>query len=176
MFLLRVLKFCRVFAWFLKIVMIISIVISIGLLAITGGLIKGYSAQVVISGSMEPQIKTGSLVITRRDSLDRYYRGEIITFYSPTEKRKLITHRVEKVSDGVKGATVIYTKGDANTNGDPWSVSVALVVGRVIMKIPYLGYWLNFMRTSFGFLGFIILTFTLLIRSEIKSVLAFFEK
>lgn len=154
--------------------MIILIIISIGLIAITSNLIEGYSAQVVISSSMEPEIKTGSLVITRKDDSSDYKEGEIITFYSPTEKRKLITHRIERVYQKERGVKMIYTKGDANTNGDPWSVNVALVVGRVIMKIPYLGYWLNIMRTSIGFLGFIILTFILLIWSEIRSIFTIF--
>ena len=83
----------------------------------------GISTDVVLSGSMEPGIRTGGLVFTdtrRREP----QTGDIIT-YRLRDVR--ITHRVVR-----REGTVLITKGDANEGEDPLPVEAEQVLGTVI--------------------------------------------
>ena len=66
--------------------------------------IFGYRAVYVLTGSMEPSMKTDSIVITKAvSSLDELKAGDIITYHTPdTEGRTLtITHRIKSIqADG----------------------------------------------------------------------------
>ena len=163
-------KLFKCFKWISKCLVVVFIIFSVGILMIANGFVRGLTVQVVTSNSMEPQIKTGSLIISKEDSKDCYGVGDIVTYYSPSKDRKLITHRVVKTFNKPDGVRIVYTKGDANTNGDPWSVNVGLIVGRVVWVTPYLGYWLYFIKTFYGFLVFVLITFLFLIVPNIKHV------
>lgn len=104
--------------------------------------------KIVESGSMEPAIHTGSLVVIKpRDS---YQVGEIITFYFSLRDKIPTTHRIVEVQH-VEGKTLYLTKGDANEESDPRSIPESSVVGRVFFSIPYLGYVLDFVKKPLGF-------------------------
>jgi len=112
----------------------------------------GWSVNTVLSGSMEPHISTGDLVVTKPVSTDEIKAGDIITFSSSSNKR-LTTHRVISI----EGADQLQfqTKGDANEDADPYMVPAKNVVGKVCLKIPYFGYVSQFIKTPIGF----VLTF-----------------
>lgn len=97
----------------------------------------GISVDVVLSGSMEPGIRTGGLVFTdtRRKEPKT---GDIIT-YSIQNSR--ITHRVVRK----EGADLI-TKGDANEGEDLMPVRADQVLGTVIFTIPFCGYLVDFIK------------------------------
>lgn len=103
----------------------------------------GYSLQYVQTGSMEPTIPQGSLIISK--SIDenttiiaKPITGDIITFYQDENKTALITHRAVD-SMVVNGVTYYVTKGDANTdpdnfydgNGVPRSSVISIYVARL---------------------------------------------
>ncbi len=120
----------------------------------------GWSVDAVFSGSMEPELKVGGVVVTRPVEAEEIKAGDIITFYSPLNER-LTSHRVIAVEE----ASAIYflTKGDANGDADPLLVPAENVVGKVCLHIPWLGYAAQFVKTSLGLLlticipGFIII-------------------
>ncbi|TGY38335.1 signal peptidase I [Microbacterium laevaniformans] len=93
--------------------------------------------QVVISGSMEPALPVGSLLLVVPTSADEIRPGDIITVNRPGG-RGLVTHRVVTTSV-VDGRATVELKGDANATVDP----DAYVVGaaeRVVLAIPWAGY------------------------------------
>src|SRR3989344_3306207 len=71
-------------------------------------------AYIVQSGSMEPAIKTGSIVISYPSN--SYSEGDVVTFSKSVGAKNLITHRVEArfFPDGVDKAPTYLTSGDAN--------------------------------------------------------------
>jgi signal peptidase len=93
------------------------------------------NARVIISGSMEPTIKTGSMVIVIPQ--DEYNQGDIISFIDPVIGRN--DHRIvgEVTSDGM---TYFITKGDANRMPDHTPVPIDKIEGKIVMIFPYLGY------------------------------------
>lgn len=109
----------------------------------------GISVDVVLSGSMEPAIRTGGLVFTDNRRREPEI-GDIITYSINGER---ITHRVVR-----KKGTTLITKGDANKGEDLTPVNAEQVLGTVIFTIPFAGYLAAFMkqRTIFAILILII--------------------
>ena len=87
--------------------------------------------------------------------------SDIIVFHKPTDPSDLIVHRIV-AKEVIDGKIYFYTKGDGNpvdrwpnvlqsSEYDPWGkVSEDLVVGKVVMRIPWLGHIILFMRNSVG--------------------------
>lgn len=127
----------------------IAVLIAFGaLLAASYVGVGGVSVKIVQSGSMEPAIKTGSVVIVK--SVSDYEVGDVITFvFSPTDQIPT-THRVVEEKT-VSGQPRYITKGDANEDRDPRDVLERNVIGKVFLSIPYLGYILDFARKPLGF-------------------------
>lgn len=107
----------------------------------------GYSAAVIVSGSMEPALSVDDLIINHRQ--DGYEAGDIITFQNGSS---LTTHRIVEVQE--EG---YVTQGDANNAPDLDVVPTQMVIGRVVCAIPYVGSALALLRTP---LGMVILVFT----------------
>lgn len=86
--------------------------------------IFGYTFFEVASGSMNPAIKVGDIVVVKLNS--PYQKGDVITYYS---EPNYITHRVYEVN----GDNII-TKGDANNTVD-FKVSKENVLGKVVIVL-----------------------------------------
>jgi signal peptidase I len=94
----------------------------------------GYDRYVIVSGSMEPAIGTGSVVYDRAVPVEDLAVGDIITFLPPPEynPEEPVTHRIHEISRAPQGTTVngkaaggalqYRTKGDANKDVDPWTI------------------------------------------------------
>jgi len=86
----------------------------------------------VKSGSMEPVLHVGDVIIIEPVNPEDIRVGDVIIFYRPGTDQ-LIVHRVVRTT-----SQGLYTRGDANPGIDPWSpVPYENVVGRWIgFKIP----------------------------------------
>ncbi|NMB70133.1 signal peptidase I [candidate division WWE3 bacterium] len=123
----------------------------------------------VQSGSMEPKIRVGSIVFIR--PTDQYKVGDIITFRSRESIKNTFTHRITRIEqDPDINKLVYYTKGDSNPNEDIAPVDRAMVLGKVFLNLPLLGYPLAFAQTQLGFILLIIIPATLIIYSEILNI------
>lgn len=98
--------------------------------------IAGYQIYTVISGSMEPEIPTGSLVYVKNTAPSGIEKGDVIAFYGSLENGSIITHRVVS-NNSVSGEFV--TKGDANAKEDMEPVSYENFLGKVTLSVPMLG-------------------------------------
>lgn len=109
--------------------------------------IFGYEMKAVLSGSMEPGIKTGSIILIKQKSEgDQYKEGDVITFV--TKENLLVTHRVEEVQE--KGRQFI-TKGDNNNGPDLEPVYLENIIGHYTgITIPYVGYLFKFTDSKLG--------------------------
>jgi signal peptidase len=112
-------------------------------------------ADCVISGSMEPALKEGSLVFTFPVDVDDIEVGDIITFRCNSSSAVTITHRVTEI---YKNSPVYFrTKGDACGTEDPVAVPARSVVGKVRFSLPFAGYVFSFLKTSTGFMTVIVI-------------------
>ncbi len=118
-----------------------------------------FSAYVIISPSMVPTIKVEDAVIIRRVEADEIQKGDIITFTS-TDSRYAgvtVTHRVVEVIQTSKGKYMYRTKGDNNNAEDPTLVSSEYVSGKVILRIPKIGYIQYFLSQAYGWIIAIVI-------------------
>jgi signal peptidase len=108
-------------------------------LVVAGPQIVGGRAFTVMSGSMSPAIETGDVVVTRGISPLDARIGDVVTFRDPESQSRLLTHRITDIRyrDGNVNVT---TKGDANTKLESWVIAEDGRIGRVIVRLPKLGY------------------------------------
>lgn len=111
----------------------------------------GVGAAVVLSGSMEPTLSRGDLILVHRT--DTVSPGDIVVYQS---ENHLVVHRVIAVN----GDTVV-TQGDANnTPDDP--IQRDRIRGAVALYIPYVGTVLNLIKTPAGIIIVLALAFALI--------------
>lgn len=116
------------------------------LIAAAGPLAIGDRSFTVRSGSMTPAIETGDVVVTEPISPLSVHVGDIVTFRDPEGSGKLFSHRVQSVQPGGEDVHFI-TRGDANTSTEHWNVPSDGSVGRVVYRIPKIGYALMWTGT-----------------------------
>src|SRR3989344_4556772 len=117
-----------------------------------------YELRVVRSGSMEPTIHTGSVVVVKPAA--SYAVDDIVMFEGGLRdedgKRVPVTHRV--VSMHTEGRTTYYaTKGDANEEADAGEITERSIFGKVLFSVPYVGYAVEAARQPYGFLAIILI-------------------
>jgi signal peptidase I len=93
----------------------------------------------ILSGSMEPAIPRGAMVLVTPLGVDRIEPGQVIVYRIPVGDRHVEAHRVLRVvTDGPH--PVVITKGDANAGPDPWMARLdGPVVWQVRAAVPSVG-------------------------------------
>lgn len=97
--------------------------------------LPGFSASVVASGSMQPVIGPGDVVVVRALDDDTAVLGRVVTFEDPERPGELVTHRI--VAENPDGTYV--TRGDANRDPDATPVARHRVRGRGFLLVPWIG-------------------------------------
>lgn len=102
-----------------------------------------YNAYVVLTGSMLPEIQVKDVVVTKKVEGKDLEVGDIITFLSSDKRISniIVTHRIlNKYYDASTEKYTYQTKGDNNNTPDFTLAEDSNVIGKVIFKIPKLGY------------------------------------
>ena len=122
---------------------------------------------IVLSGSMEPGIKTGSVVyINTNVSSYEIVKNDIIGFRL---NNQTVTHRVVEVN---KEDQSFITKGDANEERDATPVTFTNYLGKTIFTIPFIGKIIMFFKSGVGLyllVALIILNILLVILEKDKD-------
>ena len=99
---------------------------------------------VVTSGSMRPTLEPGDLVIVTGCDPHQLTEGDIIVFRVPWSSN-MIVHRIVRVERGPEGP-LFYTKGDNNALMDPGYRKPSDIYGKVVLRIPLIGFVLEFFQ------------------------------
>lgn len=91
----------------------------------------------IATGSMEPQISVGDMVLISKLDTGALQAGDVIQFRKGSHT---VVHRIVEVIQE-DGALSYVTKGDANNANDAGTVSAGEVVGKVIATVPGAGRW-----------------------------------
>lgn len=145
---------CRLFGLLLLIAVVLAV------LPVTVPKLFGYEIYAVESGSMEPDIMTGSVVYVHEEEPSMIPEGEVIAFLSGDT---VIIHRVV---ENDRAAQTLKTMGDANDVEDRGVVTYSDVQGVVKYHIPLLGeiqLLLTGMVGKVVLFGFLIIAVLLLI-------------
>lgn len=146
----------------LVLVALVAAVIGVNIYSLNVSLISGDSvpmpfgvgAAVIVSGSMEPELSVGDLIIVKEQ--DAYDVGDVIVY---RDGRMSVTHRIVAMNEDT-----VTTKGDANnTNDEP--IAYGQIKGEVVAAIPLVGYLIDAVKTPLGTLCILALAVLLLERS-----------
>ena len=140
-------------------------------MAVTIPFFFGVKSLTVLSGSMEPTIEVGDIVVVRQIPAAEARVGDVVTFRDPGDRDRLITHRVRRISVA-DGAVSFETKGDANTSVEEWDIAKDGTIGLVMYRVPKLGYVLFYVHGALGRLLLVVVPALLLGAYEIWRIWA----
>jgi len=138
--------------------------LAVGITALLGITQGSFNFRLIglVSNSMAPTCPIGSLLLLHRVPANAYQVGDIVTFRSPTSSLDTITHRIVSVRQD-QSLLLVVTKGDANSNGDPWSIPAGSLWGKSVFCIPLLGAGSLLLGSFAGFLSVALLVTSLLL-------------
>lgn len=134
-------------------------------------LVGAEHSYVVLSGSMQPTMEAGDVIIVDDVDMDAIERGDIVSFRD--ESGSVTTHRVVDIVHD--GTTRLRTKGDNNEEPDQGLIQESALVGRVMtvgetpLVIPYVGLAVEAARTDLGIYAMLFVPLTLLLLNEIYT-------
>lgn len=127
---------------------------------------SGIKLFTVMSGSMEPVLHTGSVIFIK--SVAEYQINDIIT-RATDDPKVTITHRVIAKSE-IDGQKSYQTQGDANDASDEGYFPQSSVLGKEFLTIPYLGYLINFAKTTQGLILIIVIPAVIIVYDELNKI------
>ena len=133
-----------------------------------------YNAYVVLTGSMLPDIQVYDVVVTKKVDASSLNVGDIITFSSADSRflNTIITHRIIKKNYNAELKEYSFqTKGDNNNVADSALVPQNRIFGKVILKIPKLGYLQEFLATDGGWIIVILIPCLAVISYDIVKLI-----
>lgn len=136
--------FSRIMAVISVIIFILGLTIFVSVLRASAGKapsVFGFSVLQVTSGSMEPEIPVGGIVVVRKVKPESLKIGDVISFYSNDVdiSGKVNTHRIIEIKQSESGEKIFRTKGDANEYADTAAVFEIDLVGKMILNLGSVG-------------------------------------
>lgn len=146
--------------------LIIGIIVTPFLAYGLSSFIPQYDSFIVTSGSMEPEIQTGSLLFTVKTPPENISVGDTITFQ---EGGAHTTHKVIERNGSETGIS-FRTQGIANSSPDPGKVTEAELVGKKLLSIPFLGHFIVWTGTTTGIMLLVLIPGIVLIIMEARNI------
>lgn len=128
---------------------LIALVIILAILLV-GVRLFGLKVYTVLSGSMEPEYHTGSVIYVKEVDPAELKANDVITF--TIGEGTTATHRIIELVPDEEDPSIIRfrTKGDANDMIDGSLVEYDSVIGTPVFTLPYLGYLAAFIQKPPG--------------------------
>jgi signal peptidase I len=149
---------------------------ALGLVAIfcaivVGLVVTGHHLEEVVTGSMQPIIPIGSLVVTENLPAGQLQVGDIMVFPNPNDTKLTIVHRIVWLSHDQSGDVLVRTKGDYNALPDDWTLKRAAnaEADRVIEILPGAGTAAGYLQTI-GFAGLVLLIAGVIVYYGVRKV------
>ena len=133
-----------------------------------------YNAYVVLSGSMEPNIKVNDVVITKKEEPKNLKKEDVITFMSSDSRfyGVIVTHRIKEIFlNSTTNKYSFKTKGDNNNTEDLALVEQDRIIGKVIFKLPLIGYIQTFLASKGGWIIVVLIPCLSIISYDILKLL-----
>jgi signal peptidase I len=124
----------------------------------------GWHSHVILTGSMEPGIDAGDVVLSSPNPDPELLLGRVVVFEDPGSPGHMLTHRVISINeDGT-----LQTKGDANPTPDSLPTEIESVDGLGRLLVRFVGLPLVWART--GNWALLLLHLALLIGAVVAMV------
>jgi signal peptidase len=138
---------------------------------VVGLVVTGHHLEEVVTGSMQPVIPIGSLVVTESLPAGQLQAGDIMVFPDPNNTKLTIVHRIVWLSHDQSGDVLVRTKGDYNALPDSWTIkrSATADADKVIEILPGAGTAAGYLQTI-GFAGLVLLIAGVIVYYGIRKV------
>ena len=133
-----------------------------------------FSAYTIVSPSMVPAINVLDVVVTMRvNNPEDLEKGDIVTFNSTDYRYSgvLVTHRIVDIEKTTSGEYLYTTKGDNNNTQDSSRISFDEIYGRVLFRIPKIGYIQYYLSSILGWVAIIIVPAVMIIGYDIYKLI-----
>ncbi|MBD8729285.1 hypothetical protein [Frigoribacterium sp. CFBP 13707] len=97
--------------------------------------VLGWHPTTVVTGSMEPRIRVGDVVVSRPVPMDLVQTGHVLLADDPDQPGHLRLHRYAEALAG----GLMVTKGDANAAADSTPIGASAVHGVGFLRVPSIG-------------------------------------
>lgn len=131
--------------------------------------ILGFRAMIVQSDSMAAtDFKAGDIIFTKQVDPSTLKEGDIITFISqdPASYGETVTHKIRSRTYDTDGSPGFVTYGTTTNTNDSTIVTYQYVQGKYIGSVPNAGTFFQYLRTTQGYILFVLIPFLLLILNE----------
>lgn len=125
----------------------------------------GIKTYVIISGSMEPNINVGDIVIAKniKNEKEEINIGDIIAF---RKGQSVITHRILNIEPDENGILRITTKGDNNNTNDSETILINNIEGKVVNVIPKIGNFVLILQKRIIIIIFLVMCYIYISHSD----------
>ena len=137
-----------------------------------------FNGYIIVSQSMVPTINVNDGIVVKRVDDDNYKVGDIIS-YVTTDSRfegSVVTHRIVNKENYTDYTSIYTTKGDNNASVDANSVFTSMINGKVLFRVPKIGYVYNFLNNPINFICCMVGAVILLIFGNITRTLKMLKK
>jgi signal peptidase len=122
---------------------VISAILLVLVVAVLIPRLAGAEPYTILTGSMEPGMPPGTLVVVKPVDASDIAVGTVITYQLESGERAVVTHRVVGIAFDGRGERIFRTQGDANNAPDPEPVRPVQVKGERWYAVPYIGHVSN---------------------------------
>ena len=123
----------------------------------------------VLSDSMSAtDFSAGDLIFVKEVDPKTLQEGDIISYISTNSENfgETVTHKIRRLTKDANGDPGFVTYGTTTGEDDKLVVTYPYVIGKYVGRIPKIGYFFEFLKTTPGFIVCILIPFMLLIISQ----------
>lgn len=122
----------------------------------------GIKTYVIVSGSMEPELNIGDIVVVKDIEENELQNGDIISF---REGQSVVTHRIIDIQT-IDNERKFKTKGDNNNSADNNMINADVIEGEVITSIPFVGKMAIMLQGKITIIIIVLIYYAYFVRSE----------
>ena len=180
---MKALKIIRsIFVWLmvaLAVFMMIFTIISVSTFDRADRSLFGYKAFIVLSDSMsKTDFNAGDLVLVKEVDPSTLKEGDIIAYTSQNTSNygETVTHKIRKITTDANGEPGFVTYGTTTDTDDETVVTYPYVLGKYSSRIPKVGAFFQFLKSTPGYIVCVLIPFLLLILLEGIRCIRLFRK
>ena len=157
--------------------MMIFTIVSVNTFDRTNRDIFGYKFFIAQSDSMSAtDFNAGDIVVIKEIDPYTLKEGDVITFISENSYSygEVVTHKIREVRRSEDGTPAFVTYG-TTTNTDDEALAT-IIIGKYVAKLPFVGTFFTFLKTTPGYILCILTPFLILIISQVISTVKLFRQ
>ena len=170
---MKALKIIRnVIVWLIAIIavcMMVFTIVSVSTFDRSDRSLFGYKAFIVLSDSMsKTDFDAGDLALVKEVDPSTLKEGDIIAYTSQNTSNygETVTHKIRKLTTDAEGNPGFITYGTTTDTDDETVVTYESVIGKYETRIPKVGTFFQFLKSTPGYIVCILIPFLILIIME----------